>query len=278
MTSDLGINNLNDPIAPEAPVLIPPVLADEEPVPEPSPLIQAVGSLPWRFSCFITGTDTEIGKTMVSAAILHKLVQSGVRACGMKPIAAGAEMVEGALRNEDADQLRAAGNVHLPASLTTPFMLRTPAAPHIAAAIDGVAIDPVPIIAAYAEIAAASDAVVVEGVGGFRVPLNDDFDTADLAAQLNLPVVLVVGMRLGCISHALLTVEAVIARNLVLAGWVANQIDPHMAYLDENIEALAARIPAPLLGRVPFMDAPDFKAAATHINLGALPGWPPVRT
>ena len=274
--------SLNDPVDPDTPVLAPvaePVLveADDELVPQPAPVLQAVGSLPWRFSCFITGTDTEIGKTMVSAAILHKLVQKGVRACGMKPIAAGADMVDGELHNEDADLLRAAGNVHLPASLTTPFMLRTPAAPHIAAAIDGVNLDPVPIIAAYAEIAAASDAVVVEGVGGFRVPLTDDFDTADLAAQLNLPVVLVVGMRLGCISHALLTVEAIIARNLVLAGWVANQIDPDMAYLDENIDALAARIPAPLLGRVPFMDTPDFKQAATHINLATLPGWPPAR-
>ena len=272
--------SLNDPVDPDALVVAPvaePVLAEAEPELAPAPMLQAVGSLPWRFSCFITGTDTEIGKTMVSAAILHQLAQSGVRACGMKPIAAGAEMIDGELHNEDADQLRAAGNVHLPASLTTPFMLRTPAAPHVAAAIDGVALDAVPIIAAYAEIAAASDAVVVEGVGGFRVPLTDDFDTADLAAQLNLPVVLVVGMRLGCISHALLTVEAVIARNLVLAGWVANQIDSDMAYLDENIEALAARIPAPLLGRVPFMDTPDFKQAATHINLATLPGWPPQR-
>ena len=266
--------SLNDPIAPVAdPIIVPAV--EREPELETAPMIQALGSLPWRFSCFVTGTDTEIGKTMISAAILHQLKVKGVRACGMKPVAAGAEMIDGQLHNEDADLLRAAGNVHLPVNITTPFMLRTPAAPHIAAAIDGVVIDPVPIIAAYAEIAAASDAVVVEGVGGFRVPLTDDFDTADLAAQLNLPVVLVVGVRLGCISHALLTVEAIIARNLVLAGWVANQVDPDMLYPDENIAALAARIPAPLLGRVPFMERPDHEQAAAYIDLAALPGWPP---
>ena len=273
--------SLNDPIDPAgddviAPLAPPAVVLDDEPVPEPAPMIQAVGSLPWRFSCFVTGTDTEIGKTMISAAILHQLVAKGLRACGMKPVAAGAELRDGELHNDDADLLRGAGNVHLPVNLTTPFMLRTPAAPHIAAAIDGVTIAPVPIIAAYAEIAAASDAVVVEGVGGFRVPLTDDFDTADLAAQLNLPVVLVVGMRLGCISHALLTVEAIIARNLVLAGWVANHIDPDMQFADENVDALAARIPAPLLGRVPYMDAPDHAQAASYIDLAALPGWPPV--
>ena len=270
--------SLNDPIDPvldsvagAVAVAVPataPVLALE-------PMTQVVKGLPWRFSCFVTGTDTEIGKTLVSAAILHKLVAGGVRACGMKPVAAGADMRDGELHNDDADQLLAAGNVHLPRNLTTPYMLRTAAAPHIAAALDGVTIEAVPILAAYAEIAAASDAVVVEGVGGFRVPLSNGFDSADLAAQLNLPVVLVVGVRLGCISHSLLTVEAIVARNLVLAGWVANEVDPDMAYVDENIAALAQRIPAPLLGRVPFMEQPTAARAAAFITLAGLPGWPP---
>jgi dethiobiotin synthetase len=156
-------------------------------------------------------------------------------------------------------------------------MLKAAAAPHIAAALDGVTIEPVPIIAAYAEIAAASDAVVVEGVGGFRVPLSDDFDSADLAAQLNLPVVLVVGLRLGCISHSLLTIEAIVARNLVLAGWVVNEIDPDMQFADENVEALMQRIPAPLLGRIPYMESPSAAQAAGYIELAGLPGWPPVQ-
>jgi dethiobiotin synthetase len=237
----------------------------------------AAEGIPSRFCCFVTGTDTEIGKTLVSSAILHKLVRSGRRACGMKPIAAGAEMIDGELHNEDADMLAAAGNVHLPSSITTPFMLREPAAPHIAAALEGVTIEPVPIIAAYAEILAASDAVVVEGVGGFRVPFNDDFDSADLAAQLNLPVILVVGLRLGCISHALLTVEAIVARGLVLAGWVANTADPEMRFMQENIAALAQRIPAPLLGHVPRLEHPTAAAAADYIDLAGLPGWPSSR-
>ena len=244
------------------------------PASEAEPMAERV---PSRFSCFVTGTDTEIGKTLVSAAILHKLAAGGVRACGMKPVAAGAEMRDGELHNDDADMLAAAGNVHLLASITTPFMLREPCAPHIAAKLDGVTITSVPIIAAYAEIAAAADAVVVEGVGGFRVPFSDDFDSADMAQQLNLPVILVVGMRLGCINHALLTIEAIVARGLVLAGWVANQVDPDMAYFDENIEALAQRLPAPMLGRVPYLSNPSAAAAAEFIELAGLPGWPPVR-
>ncbi|MBQ5962198.1 dethiobiotin synthase [Massilia sp. ZL223] len=272
------MKNLNEP---EQPVAPPPVVTAPprmlEPALEPLPEPRAADIKPPRFCCFVTGTDTEIGKTLVSAAILHKLVQSGRRACGMKPIAAGADMIGGELHNEDADMLAAAGNVHLPSSITTPFMLREPAAPHIAAALEGVSIDPVPIIAAYAEIQAASDAVVVEGVGGFRVPFNDDFDSADLAAQLNLPVILVVGLRLGCISHALLTVEAIVARGLVLAGWVANTADADMRFMQENIDALAQRIPAPLLGHVPRLEHPTAAAAADYIDLAGLPGWPSSR-
>lgn len=264
--------SLNDPIDP---MLATATATAAAPVLEEEPMAQAIGGLPSRFSCFVTGTDTEIGKTLVSSAILHKLVSHGVRACGMKPVAAGAEMRDGELHNEDADQLIEASNVKLPSNLTTPYMLRAAAAPHIAAALEGVTIQAVPIIAAYAEIAAASDAVVVEGVGGFRVPLSDEFDSADLAAQLNLPVVMVVGLRLGCISHTLLTIEAIVARNLVLAGWVVNEIDPDMQFADENVEALLQRIPAPLLGRVPYMENPTAAKAAEFIELAGMPGWPP---
>ncbi|MFP5393679.1 MAG: dethiobiotin synthase [Gammaproteobacteria bacterium] len=268
--------SLNDPVP--VPVVAPEVEAAPEAVltPQVAPSLEAEG-LPTRFCCFVTGTDTEIGKTLVSAAILHKLASGGVRACGMKPVAAGAELRDGELHNDDADMLIAAGNVTLPSNITTPYMLREPAAPHIAAAIDGVTIESVPIIAAYAEVAAAADAVVVEGVGGFRVPFSSDFDSADLAEQLNLPVILVVGLRLGCINHALLTVEAVIQRDLVLAGWVANEVDPDMRFIDENVEALARLIPAPLLGRVPRLEAPTAANAAPFIDLAGLPGWPSAR-
>jgi dethiobiotin synthetase len=274
------ITNLNDPQEPEVEIAVPPAPVlpelDDEPESAPNEALAAEG-IPGRFCCFVTGTDTEIGKTLVSSAILHKLVEAGHRACGMKPVAAGAELVGGELHNEDADMLAAAGNVHLPQNITTPFMLREPCAPHIAAAMEGVTIEPVPIIAAYAEILAASDAVVVEGVGGFRVPFSESFDSAELAEQLNLPVILVVGMRLGCISHALLTVEAIVARNLVLAGWVANTADPDMRFFEENIEALAARIPAPLLGVVPRLEQATAANAARFIDLAGLPGWPSTR-
>ncbi len=227
-----------------------------------------------NFACFVTGTDTEIGKTLISCALLHALVRTGVRACGMKPVAAGAVLRDGALHNDDADHLAAAGNVNMLPSLTTPYMLREAAAPHIAAEQDGIVIEAVPIIAAYLELSAASDAVVVEGVGGFRVPLSDDFDTADLAQQLALPLILVVGVRLGCINHALLTVEAIGARGLVLAGWIANEIEPDMRFVDENIEALLLRIPAPLLGRVPRLAQPSAAAAAEYLDFTGLPNWP----
>jgi len=233
----------------------------------------AAGMTP-RFAVFVTGTDTEIGKTLTSSAMLHALVQTGVRACGMKPVAAGAEMRNGRLHNDDCDQLAAAGNVHLPQSITTPFLLKEAAAPHIAAELEEQYISPVPILTAYIEINAASDAVVVEGVGGFRVPLNEEFDTADLAEQLDLPVVLVVGLRLGCISHALLTVEAIANRNLMLAGWVANELSDDMAFADENIAALEERIRAPLLGRIPRLAEPSAAAAAEYLDFTKLPNWP----
>ena len=234
----------------------------------------AASRRPPRFSCFVTGTDTEVGKTLVSSALLHALVKQRMRACGMKPVAAGAQLRDGLLHNEDADQLIAAGNVTMPQSLTTPYMLLEPAAPHIAAAMEGVTIDPMPILSAYLEIAAASDAVVVEGVGGFRVPLNDSFDTADLAQHLDLPVILVVGLRLGCISHALLTVEAIAARGLKLMGWVANETQAEMKFADENVDALKQHIHAPLLGRIPRLAQPCAAAAGEYLNLTALPNWP----
>jgi dethiobiotin synthetase len=272
---------LNDPEQPGAPAqetgLAEPAVITSAAVPAAVPAALAAQGVPTRFACFVTGTDTEIGKTLVSSAILHKLVQTGVRACGMKPVAAGAEERDGELHNEDAAMLRAAGNVNLPQRITTPFMLREPCAPHIAAALEGVTIEPVTILTAYAEILGASDATVVEGVGGFCVPFSDDFDSAGMAVQLNLPVIMVVGMRLGCISHALLTAEAIIARGLVLAGWVANLVDPDMRFVDENIIALEQRLPAPLLGRVPRLDNPSAAEAAAFIELAGLPGWPATR-
>ncbi len=264
------------PLAPEVAVLS--TITGQEPeqeelLPQVEPASVGI-ELPPHFACFVSGTDTEIGKTLISSAMLHALVQTGVRACGMKPVAAGAHIRDGELHNDDADRLIEAGNVSMLPNLTTSYMLRAAAAPHIAAQRDGVNIEMVPILAAYTEVAAACDAVVVEGVGGFRVPLSDSFDTADLASQLGLPVVLVVGLRLGCINHALLTAEAIIGRGLVLAGWVANDLSADMDFADENIEALRLRLPAPLLGRVPRLPEPSAAAAAAHLNFTGLPNWP----
>ncbi len=220
------------------------------------------------FSCFVTGTDTEIGKTLVSGALLHALGQAGVRAAGMKPVAAGAEERDGVLRNEDVDFLYEAAPLKLPRELTTPYLFRTPAAPHIAAALECQPIEPRRIVAAYEQVRAQAEAVVVEGVGGWRVPLTNSYDTSDLARQLGLPVILVVGLRLGCINHALLTAEAIAARGLRLAGWVANTVDPAMGHADGNVEAIAARLDAPLLGRVPRLDQPSAAAAAACLDLG----------
>jgi dethiobiotin synthetase len=225
-------------------------------------------------SLFVTGTDTEIGKTLVSAALLHGFAALGLRAAAMKPIAAGAFERDGEWHNEDADQLDAAANVALPPSIRTPFLLKEAAAPHIAAARENVSLDIARIVEAHKFAVQQADVVVVEGVGGFRVPLTDVHDTADLAFALNLPVVLVVGMRLGCISHALLSAEAIAARGLHLVGWVANQIDPAMLFPAENIEAIRLRLDsqynAPLLGTIPRLKPPDALAATTYIDTSLL--------
>ncbi len=225
-------------------------------------------------SLFVTGTDTEIGKTFVSAALLRGFARKGLRATALKPIAAGAYERDGVWHNEDADQLDAAASVLLPPEIRTPFLLKEPAAPHIAAALEGVTLEMERIVECHGEACKRADAVVVEGVGGFRVPLTAQHDTADLAVALDLPVVLVVGMRLGCISHALLTAEAIAARGLTLAGWVANRIDPAMTFAEENIDALrerlAAQYGAPLIGIVPHLRGASADAAAQHLNIDAL--------
>ncbi|NMG30993.1 dethiobiotin synthase [Aromatoleum evansii] len=215
-----------------------------------------------RRAWFLTGTDTEIGKTFVTCALLHAARAAGHQAVGMKPIAAGADLVDGERVNEDAARIRAAGSFDPGLQLLNPYCLTSPIAPHIAAAEEGVRLEPARILRAFEELAVRADVVIVEGVGGFRVPLDERYDTADLAVDFALPVILVVGMRLGCINHALLTVEALAARGLQLAGWIANRVDPAMLRFDENLAALKARIPAPLLGVVPhFADGDPAKAS-----------------
>ena len=218
------------------------------------------------FSCFVTGTDTEIGKTLVSSALVHMQAQRGWRVAAMKPVAAGAEWRDGRWCNEDVDALASRVSVTLPQEITSPYIFQTPAAPHIAAFLENKDIDSKHLLDCYRQVRAQTDAVVVEGVGGFRVPLNDSYDTADMAADLGLPVVLVVGMRLGCISQALLTAEAIASRGLSLMGWVANSVDPHMLYLQENIDAIAQRIKAPLLACIPRLEVADATTTAAFFD------------
>lgn len=217
--------------------------------------------------CFVAGTDTEIGKTLVACALIHALRARGLRAIGMKPVAAGCD-TQGV--NEDVAALAAAGSFAVDARLANPYLFRDAIAPHIAAQREGVVIDLEHIARCHDALRRQADAVVVEGVGGLRVPLGERSDAADLAVRLGLPVVLVVGMRLGCINHALLSAEALAARDLPLAGWVANRIDPDMACFDENIAALESRLDAPLLGVLPHMAPPDPPRAA---GLLRLPGF-----
>lgn len=222
---------------------------------------------------FVTGTDTEIGKTLVSAAMLHAMQEKGLRAVGMKPIAAGAEMRDGLLHNEDVDMLVTAASVKAELALVCPYLMQTPAAPHIVAELEHVSIELPHIVNSYRQLREQADAVVVEGVGGFCVPLNAQVTTADMAQALDLPVILVVGMRLGCINHALLTVEAIAARGLTLAGWVANTVDEHMLYPEENSRALRERIAAPMLGHIPRLNVPDHEkaeVAASYLDLSQL--------
>lgn len=218
---------------------------------------------------FVTGTDTEIGKTFSTCALIHAARSRGLRALGMKPVAAGVEPVGDVIANEDALRLQAAGSSDPGLALINPYCLDSPIAPHIAAAEQGVTISPGRILECFDALRAQADCVFVEGVGGFRVPLGEDYDTADLAGDFGLPVILIVGLRLGCINHALLTVEAIRARGLVLAGWVANCIAPDMLRREENLAALRSRIDAPLLGVLPH--AADGNAASLA-SLLQLPG------
>jgi dethiobiotin synthetase len=217
--------------------------------------------------CFVTGTDTEIGKTLIASALLHAFRDRGLTAIGMKPVAAGASRGESGLINDDVEALVAASSVTADRGLVNPYLFTDPIAPHIAAADERRTIDPAHILGCYRQLAALADVVVVEGVGGFRVPIGERFDTADLACRLALPVVMVVGMRLGCINHALLTAEAIRSRNLVCVGWVANQVDAHMQRQAENLAALDALLGMPRIGTIEHLSPPEPAVAASRLRL-----------
>jgi dethiobiotin synthetase len=202
---------------------------------------------------FITGTDTEVGKTLIASALILKMKSliPNQTVMGFKPVVAGTSQSPDNLTvNEDLESLKLASGYPGNASDLCPYLLPTPAAPHLVAKSMGLTLELSTMLSAYEGMSAKADWIVVEGAGGFLVPINEKQDLGDLAQSLQIPVILVVGLRLGCINHALLSVAAIAQRGLTLAGWVANTIDADMPYLHENIDTLRARIPAPLLGIV----------------------------
>ena len=222
------------------------------------------------FALYVTGTDTGIGKTLASCALLHALRGHGLRAAGMKPVASGCERLDAEWRNADALALQAAGEPGVAYADINPFALEHPLAPELAARDAGIEVTLPPILAAHARVADSADALVIEGVGGWAAPLSAALMQADLVRALRLPVVLVVGLRLGCLNHALLSARAIAADGVHLAGWIASHVDPDMARVEDNIEMLRARLPAPCWGVLPHAPDADPVAMARHLRIPVL--------
>lgn len=191
---------------------------------------------------FIAGTDTGVGKSLVAVGLIKALVNQGHRVAGMKPIAAGADMTEHGLRNDDALALHAAGNVDADYVTTNPYCFPAPVSPHIAARETGVTIDIAHIVRSFEQLASRADCVVVEGAGGWLAPVSDTQTMADIAQALGLPVVLVVGLRLGCLSHALLSAQSIYASGLTLSTWIGSHVDPQFSRPAENLQTLQHRL------------------------------------
>ena len=227
-----------------------------------------------RQGCFVTGTDTEVGKTRISAALLHWCTQQGWRSAGIKPVAAGTSLIDGHWVNEDVRALRDASSLPLTDAEVGPCQFEAACAPHIAAALEGRTIEYAALAQSARELLTRADVVVVEGVGGFCVPLSPTADTSHIACALGLPVILVVGLRLGCLSHAILTAEAIRSRSLSLVGWIGNIIDPEMPHLAANIASLRHELDhrhqVPCLGIVPRLAEPSPAAVAAHLDNAAL--------
>ncbi|RON86160.1 dethiobiotin synthase [Pseudomonas chlororaphis] len=220
---------------------------------------------------FVTGTDTDVGKTTVAAGLLHAARLSGLSTAAGKPVASGCELTPKGLRNADALALLAECSLPLIYDEVNPLAFEPAIAPHLAAREAGVALTVQALLAPMRQVLAkGADFTLIEGAGGWRVPLADQDNLSDLAMALDLPVILVVGVRLGCINHALLTAEAIAQDGLQLAGWVANIIEPKTSRLEENLATLAERLPAPCLGRVPRLKAISAEAVAEYLQLDLL--------
>ncbi len=212
---------------------------------------------------FITGTDTGVGKTLVSCLLLQALNQRGLQTTAMKPVASGSHLTTRGRRNDDAEQLQQAASVYLDYDLINPYALTAPIAPHLAADIENTKIDVAHILGIYQRITNCCQVTIIEGVGGWSVPLDSSQSMADLAAGFNLPVIMVVGIRLGCINHGLLTAQAIqqAHHNINLAGWVANITNPETHAIDNVINSLKERINAPLIGTIPYLENAETRTA-----------------
>lgn len=216
---------------------------------------------------FVTGTDTEIGKTWCSVGLLEALALRGLRVAGLKPVAAGAARTLAGWRNDDALALQEAANIALPYERVNPVCLPEPCSPHLAARVAGVRIDVGALVAHCRGVALDCDWLLVEGAGGWLAPLTDEFSIADLAQRLDLPVLLVVGLRLGCLNHAQLTWAAIDRAGCRRAGWIANVIDPSASRLAEQVETLTQRLGSAPLAVVPH--APDRSTRNTSLAAAA---------
>lgn len=220
---------------------------------------------------FVAGTDTDVGKTVVSCGLLVAAKSMGLRTLAMKPVAAGSETVDGVLKNADALSLQAHITQALPYQQLNPYALKEPASPHIAAEMDNKQITNQRLVGFTRGLMMQSyDLMLIEGAGGWRVPINKQETLAGFVKELKIPVILVVGMKLGCLNHALLTAEAIRNDGLVLAGWVANQVDPYMAHYEQNLAYLTRHLPGPCLGSVPFLSDTAPEHVAAHLDLAAL--------
>lgn len=219
---------------------------------------------------FVTGTDTEVGKTWATLGLMAHAQARGLAVNGMKPVASGSVWQSGRLANADALLIQARSDGAPAYERVNPYALAEPVAPHIAARRQGVVVDMHRLASAFYELDKTADMVVVEGIGGWRVPLSGGLQTEDLVRQLDLAVVLVVGLRLGCINHALLSSESIVAAGLPFAGWLANSICPDYAEKQATLDYLRAHIPAPFSGCIPYLDKLDAQAIAAGITLGNL--------
>ena len=216
---------------------------------------------------YVTGTDTAAGKTVASAALLHALRAAGREAVGMKPVASGSTRVDGVLRSQDALLLQEASDPRPAYDDLNPYALERPLAPELAAMAEGRSVELAPLLEAFERLQAPGRTLIVEGVGGWAAPLSPTLDQADVARALRLPVVLVVGLRTGCINHARLTMRAIADDGLRVAGWIGCEVDPGMERVDESFRVVGERLAAPCWGRIPFTDPGDPAALARHVEI-----------